>query len=33
MDYIPHSEEEIKTMLKEIGVNSLDDLFKMFPAQ
>ena len=32
MDYIPHSEEEIKTMLKEIGVNSLDDLFADVPS-
>ncbi|WP_448374937.1 aminomethyl-transferring glycine dehydrogenase subunit GcvPA [Fervidobacterium sp.] len=29
--YIPHTEEEIKQMLEEIGVNSIDDLFVDVP--
>ncbi|MFN3691872.1 MAG: aminomethyl-transferring glycine dehydrogenase subunit GcvPA, partial [Fervidobacterium sp.] len=29
--YVPHTEEEIKQMLQEIGVNSIDDLFVDVP--
>jgi glycine dehydrogenase subunit 1 len=29
--YIPHTEEEIKQMLEEIGVKSIDDLFVDVP--
>jgi glycine dehydrogenase subunit 1 len=32
MDYIPHSEIDIQKMLKEIGIQSLDDLFKDIPS-
>ena len=31
MDFIPHSENEIKKMLSEIGVSNLDDLFRDIP--
>jgi glycine dehydrogenase subunit 1 len=31
MRYLPHSSEEIGSMLEEIGVNSLDDLFSSIP--
>jgi glycine dehydrogenase subunit 1 len=31
MDFIPHTEEEIKQMLKEINLDSLSDLFKPIP--
>jgi len=32
MDYIPHTKDDIKAMLKTIGVSSIDDLFKDIPA-
>lgn len=31
--YIPHSEKDIKEMLKQIGVSSIDDLFSDLPKQ
>ena len=31
MNYIPHTEQEKKEMLKVIGVSSIDDLFKCIP--
>lgn len=31
MSYIPHTEEELQAMLKVIGVNSLEELFKSIP--
>ncbi len=31
MDYIPHTEEEIRQMLKEIGLSNLSDLFNPIP--
>lgn len=31
--YFPHTEEDIKQMLKKAGVNSIDDLFKDIPKQ
>lgn len=31
MDFIPHTEEEIKQMLKEINLDNLSDLFKPIP--
>jgi len=31
MNYIPHTEQEIKEMLNAIGVSSIDDLFKCIP--
>ncbi len=32
MPFIPHTEDDIKTMLKTIGVNNTDDLFDEIPA-
>jgi glycine cleavage system pyridoxal-binding protein P len=32
MAYIPHTEDERRTMLKAVGVRSLDDLFQAVPA-
>ena len=31
MRYLPHTDEDIASMLKEIGVENLDDLFSMIP--
>lgn len=31
--YFPHTKEDIEQMLKVIGVNSLDDLFKVVPKE
>ncbi len=31
MDYIPHTEEDLKTMLQTIGVKKIDDLFSHLP--
>ncbi|MBN2151353.1 MAG: aminomethyl-transferring glycine dehydrogenase subunit GcvPA [Candidatus Lokiarchaeota archaeon] len=31
MDYIPHTDEEIESMMKAVGVSSLDDLFDTVP--
>ena len=33
MNYIPHTESEIKEMLKVIGVASVEDLFKHIPGE
>ncbi|MEA3560175.1 MAG: aminomethyl-transferring glycine dehydrogenase subunit GcvPA [Candidatus Omnitrophota bacterium] len=33
MSYIPHTDQEVKQMLKDIGVCSLDELFKDIPPQ
>lgn len=32
MRYLPHTDEDIASMLKAVGVNSLDELFSMVPA-
>lgn len=32
MSYIPHTDEDTKTMLQQIGVNTIDDLFDEIPA-
>ena len=32
LSYFPHTEEDVRAMLKRIGVNSLDDLFSDVPA-
>ncbi|VVC03792.1 glycine dehydrogenase (decarboxylating) subunit 1 [Candidatus Bilamarchaeum dharawalense] len=31
MDFVPHTRKDIEGMLKEVGVNSLDDLFRDIP--
>ncbi|HOL22774.1 MAG TPA: glycine dehydrogenase, partial [bacterium] len=33
MNYTPHTEEEIKQMLSDIGVNSIDELFSDIPQE
>lgn len=33
MPYIPHTQDEIKQMLEEIGVASVDELFADIPAE
>ncbi|MCW8899550.1 MAG: aminomethyl-transferring glycine dehydrogenase subunit GcvPA [Gammaproteobacteria bacterium] len=33
MPFIPHTEEDVKSMLATIGVNSIDDLFDEIPAE
>jgi len=33
MPFIPHTEEEVRSMLDSIGVNSIDDLFDEIPAE
>lgn len=33
MDYVPHTDKDKKEMLKEIGINSADDLFQTVPEE
>ena len=33
MRYLPHTEEDVKTMLSEIGVTEINELFEDIPNQ
>ena len=33
MSYVPHTPEEIRSMLEQIGANSIEELFEAVPAE